>query len=332
MNRLNKLLVSKNVRPALLIGLVVVLFVLPLIVSEYNLTMVTGILIFSLFCLGTNVLLGYTGLLSFGQAAFYGAGAFACGKILLAYPNMVVGVVGGVVVAGALAAILGWFAIRHTAIYFAMITLAFSMMIWAYAQRWPFLGRYDGLRGIPRAPLEIPHVFSINLMGMVSYYFFVLVVCLIAIFLCYRLTHSPLGLTFRGIRDSESRIALTGLSVKRGRWISFVISGSFCGLAGALIAPLNHTVAPPIFYWDTSMSPIIGCVLGGIYQFSGPIVGGAIYFVMKDIIVRYTINWMLPMGIMTIILVLGFRRGIAGSIEQNLIPWLRARFNKGGYQ
>jgi branched-chain amino acid transport system permease protein len=319
----------KNIRLAVIAAIVIVLFVLPAFVSEYSLTLVINILIFSLFCLGTNVLLGHTGLLSFGQAAFYGGGAFACGKILLAYPNMILGILGGVVVATLLAVVLGWFAVRHTAIYFSMITLAFSMMIWALSIRWTFLGSHtEGISGIPRAPFEIPHLFSISLHSMTSYYLFAIIVIIIAIFLCYRITHSPLGLSFQGIRDSESRIGLTGFSVRTGRWLSFVISGAFCGLAGALIAPLNYVVSPLMLHWSVSIGPVIGCLLGGLYSFSGPIVGGAVYYIIKETVVRYTYNWMLPMGIIAIVIVLTFRKGIVGTFEENILPRLRTQMKR----
>lgn len=323
---------AKRVAIILLTIGMMLLFVIPAFATSYTLHLVLRVLFFVVFCLGTNILLGHTGLLSFGQGAFYGAGGYIAGLILEVYPNIVAGVLGGVIGASVLAAIVGFFSVRHTAIYFAMITLAFSMMIWALVERTPALGAYYGLYGIPRGSFEIPNVFSISLAPVTNYYIFGLGVSLLAIFLYYRIVHSPLGLTLHGVRDNENRLALTGVPVWRIRWISFIIAGAFCGLAGALLSPLTGTVTPLTFHWSTSVSPVIGSLMGGIYSFSGPIVGGATYFVMRELILRQTANWMLPMGLMTIAIVLGFRKGIVGSIQDDVIPWLRARLKRGEHR
>src|SRR2546421_717829 len=141
----------------LLVLLVFVLFVLPWIAGRYPIYLAMQILILAVFSLGFNLLLGYTGLLSFGQAGFFAVGAYGCGKILLAIPNLLLGIVGGVAMAGVTALLLGILSVRHTRIYFSMLTLAFGMMIFSIAWKWrDFTGGDDGLVGIPRAPLEIP--------------------------------------------------------------------------------------------------------------------------------------------------------------------------------
>jgi len=268
-------------------------------------------LLLSLFSLGFNLLFGYTGLLSFGQAGFYAAGAYGCAKILLAVPSLLLGIIGGVAVAGVISLLLGLLSIRHTRIYFSMLTLCFGMMIFSLAWKWrDMTGGDDGLVGIPRAPLEIPGLLRINMAAMESYYYVVLVFSILAIFIFHRLVHSPLGLTLQGIRDSETRAACVGISVRNYRLISFTIAGLYAGLAGALLPPLENTVTPPVAHWSHSAEPVLATLLGGIYSFAGPIVGAFLFYIIKDIIVRFTEYWLICLGAIVLVLVLGFRGGV----------------------
>src|SRR5574341_1293341 len=301
---------------------VVVLFLLPLVAGRYPLYLTIQILILSVFSLGFNLLFGYTGLLSFGQAGFFAVGAYGCAKILLAVPNLLLGLVGGVLAAGIVAVVLGILSVRHTRIYFSMLTLAFGMMIYSIAWKWrDFTGGDDGLVGIPRAPLEIPGLVSLGVASMERYYYVVLVASLLAIVALYRLVHSPLGLTLQGIRDSETRMAFTGVSVRRYRLIAFVIAGLYAGLAGALLPPLENTVTPPVAHWNTSAEPVLATLMGGIQAFAGPIVGAFLLFIIKDIIVRFTEYWLICLGAIVVALVMGFRGGILSILVERLMPW-----------
>ena len=212
----------------LILLLIIFLFFLPHLAGKYPMYMTMHILILSVFALGFNLLLGYTGLLSFGQAGFYACGAYGCGKVLIVIPSLLPGVISGVLFAGVTALVLGFLCIRHTRIYFAMLTLCFGMMIYSIAWKWyTVTGGDDGLVGIPRAPLEIPGIFRIDMSSLESYYYFVLIVCLLAIGLLYRIVKSPFGLILQGIRDSESRVAFAGVSVKNYRLIAFTIAGLY---------------------------------------------------------------------------------------------------------
>ncbi len=296
--------------------LVLLLFLLPWLAGPYLLYLTIQILILSLFSLGLNLLFGYTGLLSFGQAGFFAVGAYACAKILLAVPSLLLGVLGGCVAAGVVALILGALSVRHTRIYFSMLTLAFGMMIYSIALKWhDFTGGDDGLVGIPRAPLELPGLFSISLSSMERYYYFVLVISLGAILAMYRLVHSPFGLALQGIRDSESRASLVGISVRGHRLIAFGLAGMFAGLAGTLLPPMENTVTPPIAHWSSSAEPVLATLLGGIHSFAGPIVGAFLFIVIKDLIVRFTVHWSVVLGITVIVLVMGFRGGVVSMLE-----------------
>lgn len=303
--------------------LVLLLLLLPLLVGRYPLYLTIQILILSVFALGFNLLFGYTGLLSFGQAGFFAVGAYGCAKILLAVPNLLLGLTGGVAAAGIAAAILGFLSVRHTRIYFAMLTLAFGMMIYSIALKWrDFTGGDDGLVGIPRAPIEVPGLLSLGVASMERYYYVVLVLSLLAVWAMYRLVRSPLGLTFQAIRDSETRTEFAGIPVRTYRLVAFIIAGLYAGLAGALLPPLENTVTPPYAHWSFSAEPVLATLLGGIHTFGGPIVGSFLFIMIKDIIVRFTRYWLIWLGAIVVILVLGFRGGVASVIMDKLLPRL----------
>jgi len=303
----------------LLAGGVILLVLLPVLAGKYVLYVTIQILILALFSLGLNLLFGYTGLLSFGQAGFFAVGAYACAKSLLAVPSLLVGILAGCVAAAGAAFVLGVLSVRHTRIYFSMLTLAFGMMIYSIAWKWhDFTGGDDGLVGVPRAPLTLPGILSINLATMERYYYFVLIVALLAIWAMYRLVRSPLGLTLQAIRDSESRAAFVGVSVSAYRLIAFTIAGTYAGLAGALLPPMENTVTPVIAHWSTSAEPVLATLLGGIHTFAGPIVGAFLLIVIKDIIVRFTVHWSIVLGITVIVLVMGFRGGVVSIVAEAL--------------
>ncbi len=299
-------------RLAVLVGLAtLVLFLLPWLAGRYPLYLAIQILILSVFSLGFNLLFGYTGLLSFGQAGFFAVGAYGCAKILLVAPNLFLGLAGGVLSAGAAALVLGALSVRHTRIYFSMLTLAFGMMIYSIAWKWrDFTGGDDGLVGIPRAPLEIPGLGSLSVATMERYYYVVLVASLLAMLAMYRLVHSPLGLALQAIRDSEGRAEFAGVAVRAYRLIAFTIAGLYAGLAGALLPPLENTVTPPIAHWSASAEPVLATLMGGVHVFAGPIAGAFLLFMIKDVIVRFTENWLIWLGAIVVALVMGFRGGV----------------------
>jgi len=315
-----------KLKPLLLIALILFLLFLPAFSGKYLLYMTIHILILSVFALGFNLLLGYTGLLSFGQAGFFAIGSYACAKILLVIPSLLLGTISGTLAGGIAALILGYLCVRYTRIYFSMLTLSFGMMIYSLAWKWrEVTGGDDGLAGIPRAPLEIPGIFSINMSPMGNYYYFVLIVSLIAIFLIHRMVHSPFGLTLKGIRDSENRVAFAGVSIRNYRLLSFTIAGLYAGLAGSFLPPLENTVTPPIAHWTHSAEPVMVTLLGGIHTFSGPIVGSILFYIIKDIIVRFTQYWLILFGSIVIFLVLVFRGGVVIFFTEKILPWVKRR-------
>jgi branched-chain amino acid transport system permease protein len=313
---------------AIFIGLVVLaLFLLPVGAGlfprqlEYPVYLTMQILILAVFSLGFNLLFGYTGLLSFGQAGFFAMGAYGCAKILLAVPNLFLGILGGVAAAGVAALILGILSVRHTRIYFSMLTLAFGMMIFSIAWKWrDFTGGDDGLVGIPRAPLAIPGLFNLSVSTMDRYYYVVLVLSLLAIYGMRRLVRSPLGLTLQAIRDSETRAQFAGVPVRKYRLVAFTIAGLYAGLAGALLTPLENTVTPPVAHWTMSAEPVLATLMGGIHTFTGPIVGSILFFLIKDVVMRFTEYWLICFGVIVVAMVMCFPSGIMSLIERRRRP------------
>jgi len=311
-------------------ALALVLLIVPLF-GDYVVWLTANMLILALFAVAFNLLFSFTGLLSFGQAAFFAVGGYVCAKILLAVPSLLLGVVAGVVAAGVVALIIGFLCVRHTEIYFSMLTLAFGMMIHSIIWKWRSVtGGDDGLVGVPRAPLEIPGIFSIDMAALDRYYYFVLILVALGIFAIWRVVRSSLGLTLQSIRDSESRVTFVGLSVVKYRLIAFTIAGLASGLAGALMVPLGRSASPAIANWTFSSEPVIATLLGGAFTFAGPIVGAFLFYAIKEIVVIFTGYWMMTLGIIVLALVLGFRGGVVSVLERHLLPLLVRRDDKGG--
>lgn len=301
----------------LVAAIVAILLLLPWVGGRYPVYLAMQILILAVFSLGFNLLFGYTGLLSFGQAGFFAMGAYGCAKILLAVPNLLLGILGGVAAAGVTALVLGILSVRHTRIYFSMLTLAFGMMIFSVAWKWrDYTGGDDGLVGIPRAPLAIPGLFSLSMTAMDRYYYVVLALALLAFYAMYRLVRSPLGLTLQAIRDSETRTQFAGVPVRKYRLAAFTIAGVYAGLAGALLTPLENTVTPPVAHWTMSAEPVLATLMGGIHTFTGPIVGSILFILIKDVVMRFTEYWLICFGVIVVAMVMLFPSGIMSLVER----------------
>ncbi|MFH1242581.1 MAG: branched-chain amino acid ABC transporter permease [Pseudomonadota bacterium] len=275
------------------------------------------VLILSIFALGYNLLLGRTGLLSFGHAAFYAGGAYGLGLISIhVTTNPLLGIIVGVGLACIMALVIGFFCVRHTEIYFAMLTLAFGMMVFSLI--WNLrevTGGDDGLVGIVRAPISLGFA-SIPITKTNHYYFFVLFCFILTVALIYLIRRSPFGLVLSGIRENDRRVEFAGLSVRNYRLAAFVISGTFAGLAGALGALLESNANPFSAHWSHSAEPILVSLIGGIQTFTGPVVGSVVFILLREIIERFTQNWMLWFGLILLIIIMGLRGGVVGGVAQ----------------
>lgn len=299
--------------------LVLALFTAPLFISQFWVYILTEILIMALFAMSVNLLLGYTGLLSFGHSAFFCVGAYTTG-LLIKYYSVSIGIaVGGSVLCAFLfALVIGILCVRVTEIYFAMLTLAFSQLIYVVVFRWRSVtGGDDGLPGIMRPPIDLFGLI-INLDKPVPFYFFCLVLVVVSIWLMKRIVSSPLGYVFQAIRDNTKRAQFTGINVPYYKLISFAISGVLAGIAGSLYALFAGFVSPELALFTKSGEPVLMTLLGGIYVFMGPTVGAAIYTILHTFIASQTEHWLLCFGIILLAIVLLLPEGLLGYMKKKI--------------
>lgn len=307
------------------------LAILPGLLPRFHLLLATEVLIFALFACSLNLLFGYTGLLSFGHAAYFGVAAYGVGLLVRDLGLPVAAALPLGVGAAALAAgVIGFFCVRLDEIYFAMLTLAFAQILHSVVWHWnEVTGGSDGLDMVPRAPLGLP---GLDIGSIPGYYHFTLSLVALALFLLWRLTRSPFGLALRGIRESALRGACVGLQVARYRLAAFALSGSLAGLAGALFVLFQRAAMPEAVYWTTSADPVLMSLLGGTRIFLGPAVGAAAFLFVKDVLSAYTQFWMLSLGGTLILFVLFLPGGLLGFAWQAVHGQLgQARARAAGF-
>ncbi len=277
----------------------------------------TEVVIWSLFALGFNILLGYTGLPSFGHGAFFGIGAYAAGIYFLRVSKGVWGpLMMSVLVAGVCAALIGFLVAKKRGIYFALITIAVSQVFYFIAFRWDEVtGGETGLSGIDRMDLGIPGLFQIKISSPVSYYYFVLVVFIICTLLIWRIVHSPFGKVLQAIRENEVRARYLGYHTAAYKWAAFAISGLFSGLAGGLYTLLINSAFASVLDWTQSGNVVMMTLLGGgTVNFFGPILGSAIFIASRDLLSAYWESWMLLYGLIFVLVILFIPSGILGLV------------------
>jgi branched-chain amino acid transport system permease protein len=276
------------------------------------------VLVLGLAAMSFNLLLGFTGVLSFGHAAYFGLGAYGAGltlKYLVASTPLAI--LAGIALGGLAGTLFGMLIVRRRGVYFAMVTVAFGQIAFYVAYSWDSLtGGYDGLRGFSRAPLHLG-VTTINIAEHdVTFYYFLLVVFAIATGLQGLLLASPFGRTLVAIRENERRARFLGIPIERHIWMSFSISCCFTALAGALYALLNNFADPMGLHYTLSGEIVILTVMGGMRAFWGPLVGAALFVVLQDYISSMTVNWMSFVGLIFVLVVLFFPRGLLGMLQR----------------
>jgi len=314
------ILLKKHLPQLLSIMALVSLTVLPFILTAYGLSLLTQILIFGIFALSLDILIGYTGLVSFNHATFLGVGAYSVGILVThGWSNFWLTSLAGITTALLLALFLGLLVLRSSGPYFLMITLAWGQMVFAIAWKWRSLtGGDDGLPGISRPEIGIP----INMWNEHNFYFLVLFFFLSTIFLLHKFIHSPLGQSIIGVRESESRMDALGYNTWFLKYLAYIISGGFAGLAGVLYVYYNGFISPQELNWSMSGFVLLMVIIGGSRIIWGPVLGAAVILVLQNLISAYTEHWPLFLGIIFVVCVMYAKEGIAG--------YLIKLWNKGG--
>jgi branched-chain amino acid transport system permease protein len=276
----------------------------------------TQIIIWGLFALGFNVCLGYTGMLSFGHAAYFGVGAYTAGIILIRFwENIWISLLGGLVMGGLLALVLGYLCIKRRGIYFAMLTMAFAQLVYFVAFQWVDLtGGDNGLRNIPAVPLSFFGL-SIDIYSPLRFYFFVLFFVFLSLLALNLILQSPFGHVLQAVRENEHRAKSCGYDTTTVRWLAFILSGAISGLAGSLYALYLHFVGIETLYYSTSGQVIMMTLLGGMGSFIGPFIGAGVFLYLEDVLSAITTNWMIFLGVIFVLCVLFFPSGIWGTLK-----------------
>lgn len=303
--------------------LLILLCILPFVTSSYTVSIATEIFIFAIFALSLNILVGYTGLVSLGHAAFFGVGAYAAGllsKHLSAsvWLTLVIGLVAAIIAA----AIIGFFCNRVSGFYFLMLTLAFSQMIYGIAHQWTTVtGGDNGLSGIPKPVVAGEMTISHN----IHLYFFILVIFVLVFLLLRLFVSSPLGAVLIGIKENETRMRAIGYNTTFYKNLAFIIAGGLGGLAGVLFTYFNGFVSPGDVYWTMSGKVLMMTLIGGAGTLLGPVLGAAFIVILETFVSSYTDYWMWILGATFIFFVIFVPGGIVGLRK---FIWKHAKLGK----
>jgi branched-chain amino acid transport system permease protein len=291
--------------------------------ARFYVFLANDVLIWALFATSLNLLVGYTGLVSFGHAAYFGIGAYTTGILMkkLGAPFVLAFPAAGIV-AGAAALVFGFFCVRLTRIYFAMLTLAFAQIVWAICFKWnEVTGGEQGMPEIPypsfdwvdRVAAVLPWLGDYRISDY--YYFTTLILVGACLWVLRRIVDSPFGRMLTTIRENAERAEFIGVNVRRYELAAFVLAGVFAGLAGGIFGIFNRGVFPDFAYWTKSSEVLIMTLLGGMGTFYGPAIGALVLLWLNQQIVSYTQYWPLVLGLILVLLLFVFPGGIAGALS-----------------
>ncbi|UHQ96285.1 branched-chain amino acid ABC transporter permease [Natrinema halophilum] len=321
---------SISLRQIWYVLLIAFMLVLPLtgLLGPYYVGLVVDVLVLALFATSFNILWGYTGLLSFGHTAYYGLSAYTIAIIFNDmfsgipgfFHSFIVAVILGTLVATVGAAIFGALCVQRDEFYFAMLTLAFNMMLYLFARTYTDIS--GGVNGLSVAVTEINlGLFSFSPLQGWNYYYFSLVVITLAMIAIWRIVNSPYGDLLKAIRESPERAEYIGVRVKYFQWSSFVISGFFAGLAGALGVVRTFLVSPDMMHWSVSADPVFATLIGGSSVFAGPTLGALVLIGLEIFLTQMTEHWHIALGLILIPLVLFAPKGILGTLVDQDQSW-----------
>ena len=303
---MNKTVIEHRGAGYLLIGFILLLLtILPLFISLGYLNIATEMLILVVAACGLNLIFGYADMVSFGPAGHYAIGAYTTALLIVKLnANFALAMLAGPLVAAFSGVIVGWFCVRRTAIYFALLTLAFSQIIYTVIFKWySFTGGDNGIVGV-----EIPALLT----DTIPYYYFTLGVAVVCIFAMWLICNSAFGRTLEGIRENPERTAFIGINVKRYRLAAYVLSSFFLGAAGSLFCGFNQNVFPDYAHWIKGADFLVVCLIGGIYNFFGPVLGSVVYIFLNKLIMNFTEYWPLVLGTIIVLVVLFLKGGFMG--------------------
>lgn len=298
-----------------------VLALLPQFLGSYYVGLMALVLIFGIFAISLDLLLGQCGLPSLGHAASFGTAAYVAGYLSLKVANnFPVNFVAGIAAAAIIAAIFGLLVLRTRGIYFLMITLALGQVLFGIALKWKSAtGGDDGMPGIPRPNLSL---ISWDLTPVNSYYYFTLLFFVLACVFMYFLIRSPFGHSLRGIRESESRMMALGYNVWAHQYVAFILAGVFAGLAGILFVYYNNMVSPKDLHLIASAKVLLMVILGGSGTFIGPILGAAVIVLLENIVSGITERWTLVLGVIYVLVIMLAPSGLLGPLKSRLRRWI----------
>ena len=283
----------------------------PFFGPKYNTFLLTKALIMAIWALAYNILLGYTGMLSFGHALYFGVGAYTVALLIKMYGIRSIEILlpASIISVAIVGALVGFLCIRYIAVYFALLTLAFGQLFFALTYKLYWLTR--GADGLP-APR--PYLLGIKLRPATYYYFFVLAIFLASTIIMWWILHSPFGKTLQAIRENSSRVEFIGVNVRRYKWMAFIISAIFSGIAGALYGPLFEHVTPDLLHWAFGGLVLYMVLIGGHRSFVGPIIGALVFTYVENYVTAITIYWPIILGCILILIVFVFPNGIMGAV------------------
>lgn len=301
-------------------AILAVIVVFPEYAGEYWTNVGITMMVVILFAMSFNLLFGYAGLLSFGHSAFYGFSAYIvalslAGTIpgLPAVDSFLVAVALAIIFTTVMSAIMGALSVQRGGIFFAMLTLALSMMLYEIALHWKSVTSGDDGTTLLAPPVDLG-VITFDTLNQTSYYYFTFVIVVLCILAMWRIVHSPYGELLLALRENPERSEFVGINVKFYQWTVFVISGFFGGIAGALISVQLFVVSPIVLHWSTSAIPVLATLIGGPTAFFGPVVGGIIFVLLEEGLTSITQHWQIGIGLIIIPIVLFFPGGIVGTL------------------
>ena len=293
----------------ILVGVLAALLLVPLLGSRYLIDLSIEVLIYALFALSLNILIGYAGNVSFGHAAYFAIGGYGCAILLTTYQwPLFLSLPAAVLLSAVAALLIGFFCVRLTAIYFAMLTLAFAMLVWSVAFKWRSLtGGDDGFVGVAMPAF---------LEDRTAFFYFVLSVVALSTAALWLICHSAFGRTLVAVRENPMRTGFVGVDTRRMRLLAFVIAGSFAGVAGALFALYNRGMYTESAFWTESAQVLIMTLLGGMYSFFGPALGAAVLYLLDVTINQYTEYWPTVLGTILLAILLLLPEGLVGLAQR----------------